>query len=50
MEEIGCKMQCDEALDILGRAGCDVGVLRRLLKLLQVQLRYLTETVSQPWP
>jgi len=24
MEEIGCKILCDEALDILGNAGCDV--------------------------
>jgi trimethylamine--corrinoid protein Co-methyltransferase len=24
MEEIGCKILCDEALDILGRAGCEV--------------------------
>ena len=24
MDEIGCKVQCNEALDILGQAGCDV--------------------------
>ena len=24
MEEVGCKVKCDEALDLLGRAGCDV--------------------------
>ncbi len=24
MEEVGCKVQCDEALDLLARAGCDV--------------------------
>ena len=24
IEEVGCKVQCDEAIDILGHAGCDV--------------------------
>ncbi len=25
LEEVGCKVDCEEALDILGHAGCDVG-------------------------
>ncbi len=24
MEDIGCRVSCEEALEILGRAGCDV--------------------------
>ena len=25
MEDVGCRVSCEEALKILGRAGCDVG-------------------------
>ena len=30
MEEIGCRVDCEEALDILGRAGCDIGDTNRV--------------------
>ena len=30
LEEVGCEVQCDEALDILGRAGCTVSDPKRV--------------------
>ncbi len=30
MEDIGCRVSCEEALDILGRAGCDVSSPERV--------------------
>ncbi len=41
MKEIGCKVDCDEALDILGRAGCDVSDPGRVKIPKQVLLKAL---------